>query len=99
MRHFLTSPNTHFLPLSHSHLFTCSPVYLVNISTSKVQEVFSGYLLPERPAVREPLPRVRKRFLHSDRGQDWNLCAWRLLSCFRTDVMPRYARHATRGCL
>ncbi|MPC08668.1 hypothetical protein E2C01_001261 [Portunus trituberculatus] len=31
---------------------------------------FLGYLLPQGPPARKPLPRVRKPNLHLDRGQD-----------------------------
>ena len=40
---------------------------------------FLWYLLSESPPAREPLPRVRKPNLYSDRGQDSNPRAWRPL--------------------
>ncbi|MPC32742.1 hypothetical protein E2C01_026069 [Portunus trituberculatus] len=40
---------------------------------------FFGYHLSQSPPARKPLARVRKPNLHSDRGQDLNLCAWRPL--------------------
>ncbi|MPC49745.1 hypothetical protein E2C01_043557 [Portunus trituberculatus] len=47
----------------------------VEISTWQ-KEYFLGYLLSQSPTARKPLPRVRKPNLHSDCGQDSNLCAW-----------------------
>ncbi|MPC75765.1 hypothetical protein E2C01_070159 [Portunus trituberculatus] len=42
-------------------------------------DTFLGYLLSQSPPAKKPLPRVRKPSLQSDRGQDSNPCAWRLL--------------------
>ncbi|XP_045112573.1 carbohydrate sulfotransferase 10-like [Portunus trituberculatus] len=42
---------------------------------NELKEVLFWYHLSERPPARDPLPRVRKLFLYSDRDQDSNPCA------------------------
>ncbi|MPC42607.1 hypothetical protein E2C01_036230 [Portunus trituberculatus] len=48
------------------HVFSTTILYLPPVSGN-------------RPPAKKPLPRVRKPILRSDRGQDSNPCAWRLL--------------------
>ncbi|MPC61051.1 hypothetical protein E2C01_055114 [Portunus trituberculatus] len=47
----------------------------------ELKEVLLGYLFFESPPTRELLPLVRKpyTYIHSDHGQDSNLCAWKPL--------------------
>ncbi|MPC47489.1 putative dipeptidase [Portunus trituberculatus] len=51
------------------------------------------------PPARKPLPRVRKPDLHSDRGQDWNPCAWRPLGPQSThgSTAPRHFIDIRKG--
>ncbi|MPC41560.1 hypothetical protein E2C01_035159 [Portunus trituberculatus] len=59
-------------------------------------------ILATVPPARKLLPRVRKPNLHSDRGQDSNLCAWRPLrpkSTHGSTVPRRLITEEVMACL